>query len=303
MTLVTSPNVSDALAAGQPVVALESTVITHGMAWPTNLEVARRLEEIVRQRGAAPATVGVIAGRVRVGLTADEIQQLAESTDTHKISLRDLPIAAAQQWDGGTTVASTAWAAHRAGIAVFATGGIGGVHPGEAMDISADLPALARTPIVVVSAGAKAILDLPRTVEWLETHGVPVIGYGTDEFPAFYSRSSGLTVAARVESAEEVAAIARAGRQLGLPAAVLVGVPVPAGAEIPAERIRNVIAQAEHEARSQGVTGRDLTPFLLARLGELTGGDSTRANIALLENNAGIAADIAIALAERRIDG
>jgi len=296
MTLVAAQSITDALAAGQPVVALESALITHGMAWPTNLEVARRLEEIVRQRGAAPATVGVIRGQVRVGLSADEIRRLAESTDTHKISLRDLPVAVAQQWDGGTTVAATAWAAHQAGIHVFATGGIGGVHPGEAMDISADLPVLARTPIVVVSAGAKAILNLPRTVEWLETHGVPVIGYGADEFPAFYSRSSGLAVAARAETPQEVAAVVRASRQLGLPGAILVGAPAPAGAEIPAERIRDVIAQAEHEAMSQGVTGRDLTPFLLARLDELTGGASTQANIALLENNAGVAADIAVAL-------
>lgn len=296
MTLLVESPITDALAAGQPVVALESALITHGMAWPTNHAVARRLEEIVRQRGAVPATVGVIRGQVRVGLSAEEIQQLAETAGTHKISLRDLPVAAARQWDGGTTVAATAWAAHRAGIHVFATGGIGGVHPGNALDISADLPVLARTPIVVVSAGAKAILDLPRTIEWLETHGVPIIGYGTDEFPAFYSRSSGLAVTARVETPQEVAAIVRASRQLGLPGAILVGAPVPAGSEIPAERLREVIAQAEHEARSQGVTGRDLTPFLLARLDDLTGGASTQANIALLENNAGVAADIAAQL-------
>lgn len=297
MSLVIAPIIAEALATGRPIVALESALITHGLARSTSYAVARRLEEIVRERGAMPATVGVIAGQVRVGLSADEILCLAEATDTHKISLRDLLVAIARCWDGGTTVAATVWAAGRAGIDVFATGGIGGVHPGESMDISADLPVLAHTPIVVVCAGAKAILDLPRTVEWLETHGVPVIGYGTDEFPAFYSRSSGLPVSVRVETPQEVAAIARASQQLGLSGAILVGVPVPASAEIPAERISTVIAEAQEEARSLGIAGHGLTPFLLARLDELTGGASTRANIALLENNAGVAADIAVALA------
>ncbi|MFQ5856992.1 MAG: pseudouridine-5'-phosphate glycosidase [Anaerolineae bacterium] len=296
--LVTAPAITNAVADGRPVVALESALITHGLAWPTNHEVACRLEQIVRDHGAVPATVGVIAGQVKIGLSGDEILRLARVTDTHKISLRDLPIAVARRWDGGTTVAATAWAVRRAGIGVFATGGIGGVHPSDAMDISADLPVLARTPIVVVSAGAKAILDLPRTVEWLETHGVPVIGYGTDEFPAFYSRRSGLAVSTRVETPQEVAAIAKASWQLGLPGAILVGVPVPVQSEIPAERIAEAISHARHEAGSQGVAGRDLTPFLLARLDELTEGASTRANIALLENNARVAADIAAVLAE-----
>lgn len=298
MGLVLAPPVSRALTAGQPVVALESTVISHGLAWPANHEVARRLEQIVREGGAVPATVGVIAGQVKVGLNAQEIRHLAQAPDVHKISVRDLPVATAQNWDGGTTVATTAWAAHRSGIHVFATGGIGGVHPGDDLDISSDLPALARTPIVVVSAGAKAILDLPRTLEWLETHGVPVIGYGTDEFPAFYSRTSGLAVTTRVESAAEVAAIWRASRRMSLPAAVLVAVPVPARSEIPAEHLRDVITTARDEARAQRITGCDLTPFLLARLDELTDGASTRANIALLENNARVAAGIAEVLAK-----
>jgi len=299
-SLVIAPPITEALAGGQPVVALESALITHGMAWPANHQVACRLEQIVRAHEAVPATVGVMAGQIKVGLGADEIRRLAEGADTHKISMRDLPVAVTRGWDGGTTVAATAWAAHQAGIAVFATGGIGGVHPGDNLDISADLPVLARTPIVVVSAGAKAILDLPRTIEWLETHGVPMVGYGTDEFPAFYSRSSGLAVTTRVETPQEVAAIAKANRQLGLPGAVLVGVPVPASAEIPAERIREVISQAQDEAGAQGIAGRDLTPFLLARLGELTGGASTSTNIALLENNAGVAAEIAVALGQQK---
>ncbi|RME44104.1 MAG: pseudouridine-5'-phosphate glycosidase, partial [Chloroflexi bacterium] len=203
MNLSITLPVAGALSEGRPVVALESALITHGLAWPTNHDVAVRLEEIVREHGAVPATIGIIAGELRVGLTPDEIRRLAEGSNAHKISMRDLPIAVAEGWDGGTTVAATAWAAHRAGIGVFATGGIGGVHPGDAMDISADLPILAQTPIVVVSAGAKAILDLPRTVEWLETHGVPILGFRTDEFPAFYSRRSGLPVTTRVETAQE----------------------------------------------------------------------------------------------------
>lgn len=294
--LVVHPSIAEALAAGRPVVALESTLITHGFTWPANYEVARRLEQIVRQGGATPATIGVIAGQIKVGLTAGEIEQLAQDTDVHKLSRRDLPIAVARRWDGGTTVAATAWAAHQAGIQVFATGGIGGVHPGDTLDISADLSVLAQTPILVVSAGAKAILDLPRTVEWLETHNVPVIGYGTAEFPAFYSRNSGLAVSVRVDTPEEVVAIVRAHRRLGLSAAILVGAPVPAHAEIPAGRLQAVIAQAQDEAAAQGVTGHDLTPFLLARLAELTGGASVQANIALLENNARVAAEIAAAL-------
>lgn len=310
-----APAITEALAAGQPVVALESALITHGLAWPTNHDVARRLEHVVREHGAVPATIGIVGGQVRVGLDADEIRRLAAGTGTHKVSMRDLPVAVARRWDGGTTVASTAWIAHRAGIGVFATGGIGGVHPvdsrstgrttppGESLDISADLPVLAQTPIVVVSAGAKAILDLPRTIEWLETYGVPVIGFGTDEFPAFYSRSSELAVSVRLETPQEVAAIVKASRQLGLPGAILVGVPVPAHSEIPAERIRQAITRAQHEANDRRITGRDLTPFLLARLDELTGGASTRTNIALLENNAGIAADIARALVERKPNG
>lgn len=295
-SFVTAPAIAEALDAGQPVVTLESALITHGLARPTNHEVAQRLEEIVRERGGVPATVGVIAGRIKVGLSSDEIRRLADEDHVHKISVRDLPVAVARSWDGGTTVAATAWAAYCVGIDVFATGGIGGVHPGDDLDVSADLPILARTPIMVVSAGAKAILDLPRTIEWLETHGVPLIGYRTDELPAFYSRSSGLPVNVRVESPEEIADILRASRQLQLSNAVLAGVPVPARAEIPTEYVNKAVSDAQGEAEAQEIAGRDLTPFLLAKLDELTEGQTTRANIALLEHNAHIAADIAIAL-------
>lgn len=301
MSFVIAPYTADVLAAGQPIVALESAVITHGLDWPMNHKVARRLEQIVREQGATLATIGVIAGQVKAGLSIDDIQRLAGGEGAHKISVRDLSVAVARRWDGGTTVAATAWAAHRIGIDVFATGGIGGVHPGDTMDISADLPVLSQTPIVVVSAGAKAILDLPRTIEWLETYGVTVVGYGTDEFPAFYSRSSGLPVNARVDTPQEVVAIVNARQRLDLSGAILVGVPVPAESAIPAERVSRAIDEAQREAQSQGVAGHDLTPFLLERLDELTDGASTRANIALLENNVRVAAEVAIALAE--LDG
>lgn len=294
----------------QPRVALESTVISHGLPYPHNLRLALRLEEIVRAEGAEPATVGVIAGEIVVGLSRPQIEHLATAANVRKVSRRDLPIVVARRLDGATTVATTAWAARRAGISVFATGGIGGVHriaaPEAAgvtagvlaADISADLPELAETPIVVVCAGAKAILDLPATLEWLETHGVPVIGYQTDEFPAFYNRSSGLPVDVRADTPAEVAAIFRAQRALGLPAGLLVAVPVPDEHELPAEQMAAAIGQALREAADRGIKGKALTPFLLARISELTGEASLRANLALLENNARIAAQIAVALAK-----
>ncbi|MGC8779906.1 MAG: pseudouridine-5'-phosphate glycosidase [Anaerolineae bacterium] len=301
------------LNMNRPFVALESTVISHGLPYPHNLRLALRLEEIVREHGAVPATVGIIAGEIVVGLSRAQIEHLATAANVRKVSRRDLPIVAARGLDGATTVATTAWAAQRAGISVFATGGIGGVHragdwePGAgsrqpaarclSADISADLPELAATPIIVVCAGAKAILDLPATLEWLETHGVPVIGYGTDEFPAFYNRSSGLPVDARADTPEEVAAIFRAQRALGLPAGLLVTAPVPAGHELPADQMEAAIGRALREAHGRGIRGRALTPFLLARISELTGEASLRANLALLENNARIAAQIAVALA------
>jgi pseudouridine-5'-phosphate glycosidase len=290
--------IAQALAGGTPVVALESALITHGFAPPANLQMARRMEAAVRESGALPATVAVLGGEARVGLADEELARLAADRAASKVSLRDLPLAlATRRTNGGTTVAATMHLAHRAGIRVFATGGIGGVHRGHPEDVSADLPALASNPIVVVCAGAKAILDLPRTLEYLETHGVPMIGYGTDELPAFYSRHSGLRLDARVEAPEEVAHIAQARGVLGLPMALLVCVPVPEADELLAAEAEAAITQAVEEAEANGVSGKALTPFLLARLVELTGGRARRANEALLLNNARVAAHIAQALA------
>jgi len=292
-----APPVSQTLATDGPVVALESALITHGFAPPANLDVARQIEATVREEGARPATIAVVEGQVQVGLSEVELAHLASDRSARKVSLRDLPLVVAQGASGGTTVAATIHLARRAGIHVFATGGIGGVHRGHPEDVSADLPALASNPIVVVCAGAKAILDLPRTLEYLETHGVPVIGYGTDEFPAFYSRRSGLRLDARVETPEEIAEMARARRELGLAAALLVCVPLPKAEEMPAAKAEAAIAQAVAEAETRGVSGKALTPFLLARLVELTGGRARQANEALLLNNARVAARIARALA------
>ena len=296
--LVLHPAVRAALDAHQPLVALESTVISHGLPWPENLELARRMEAIVRDGGATPATVALLQGQVKIGLTDDEIEYLARAKGVWKISRRDYAVALAQQRDGATTVAGTMMAAHWAGLRVFATGGVGGVHRGAGTDISADLPELARTPVIVVCAGAKAILDLPATLEWLETHGVPVVGYGTDEFPAFYSRESGLGLEARADSPAEVAAIAREHWGLGLPSGLLVCVPCPKEAARPRAEMEAAIAVALGEAEAQGVHGKAVTPFLLARISELTHGQSKAANLALLENNARVAAQIAVALGD-----
>lgn len=280
-----------------PIVALESTVIAHGLPYPRNIQTALRLEEIIREAGASPSTIGIIAGEVVIGLDRAQIEHLATAPDVRKVTRRDLPVVAARRLDGATTVATTAWAAHRAGIQVFATGGIGGVHRGHPFDVSADLPALASIPIIVVCSGAKAILDLPLTLEWLETRGVPVVGYGTDRFPAFYNRDSGLPVDVRADSAAEVAALFKAQRALGLPEGMLVTVPVPAEAELEGGQMEAAIAHALEEAENARVKGKRLTPFLLARISELTGEASLRANLALLENNARVAAEIAISLA------
>ncbi len=280
----------------RPVVALESALITHGFAPPDNLHIARRIQEAVREEGAEPATIAILDGAVRIGLDDEELARLAADRSARKVSLRDLPIVLAQGGSGGTTVAATMHLAHRAGLPVFATGGIGGVHRGHPEDVSADLTALGSLPIVVVCAGAKAILDLPRTLETLETNGVPVVGYGSDEFPAFYSRRSGLRCDVRVETPEEVAQLARARTALGLRTAILVAVPVPEADELPAEEAEAAIAQAVAEAEQAGVSGKHLTPFLLARLVELTAGRARRANESLLLNNARVAARIARAL-------
>ena len=289
-----SPEVKAALKEGRPVVALESTVIAHGLPRPSNLEVARRLEQIVRAEGATPATIAILGGKFCVGLNDAQLEHIANSGDVKKISCRDLPIAAARDWDGATTVASTIWIAERAGVGVFATGGIGGVHRGALPDVSADLPELARTTsLVVVCSGAKIVLDLPATREWLETYGVTVLGYGCDELPAFYTRASGLPVDARADTPEEAGAIARAQIQLGKEGALLVCVPVPAANEVPASVLQETLDASLAEAEREGINGRALTPFLLSRMSERSGGATLRANIALLENNARIAAQIA----------
>ncbi len=294
-----TPEVVEALQTRRPIVALESTVITHGLPWPQNLELARRMEATVREGGACPATIAVLKGEVKVGLSDAELEYLAQAKGVMKVSRRDYPVAVVHKRDGATTVAGTLIAAHWAGIRVFATGGIGGVHRRQAdtaLDISADLPELARTPVVVVCAGAKAILDLPATLEWLETHGVPVVGYGTDEFPAFYSRDSGLRLEARADTPEQAAGIARAMWDLDFTSGVLICVPVPEAAARPRADMERAISQALQEAAAAGVRGKDVTPYLLSRIAALTQGESLAANLALLENNAKVAAKVASAL-------
>lgn len=293
-----SEEVETALREGRAVVALESTVISHGLPRPQNLETARRLEQVVREGGAVPATVAVLSGRLCVGLDGAQLARLAEGEGVRKVSRRDLPLAVARGEDGATTVAGTLWIASRAGARVFATGGIGGVHRGPLPDVSADLPELARTPMTVVCSGAKSVLDLPATREWLETHGVCVVGYGCDELPAFYTRRSGLAADSRADSADDVATIARARDALGLEAALLVAVPVPEGFEVDERLMEESLAEALAVAAERGVTGRDLTPFLLAHMGWRSRGATLRANLALLENNARVAAEVAVALAQ-----
>jgi pseudouridine-5'-phosphate glycosidase len=292
--------VARALRGGLPVVALESAVITHGLPRPENLQLAQALEQEVRELGAVPATVGLLDGKIHLGLSAEELYRLANEDGARKVSRRDFSIALARQENGGTTVAATLFAAHTVGIRVFATGGIGGVHRGSPFDVSADLPELGRSPLVVVCAGAKAILDLPATLEVLETVGVSVIGYETDEFPAFYARESGLRVNTRVDSPEEVARIAREHWQLGLESALLVVQPPPAETALPLDQVEAWIQKALEEAAQQKITGAAVTPFLLERVSKLSGGASLRANLALLRNNARLAARIAAVIQPRR---
>jgi pseudouridine-5'-phosphate glycosidase len=291
-----APEVAEALDAGQPVVALESTVIAHGLPRPTNFETARRCEAAIREEGAIPATIGIIHGRIVVGLDEDQLITLAMSDDIRKVSRRDYPIALARKEHGATTVAGTMIAAYLAGIQVFATGGIGGVHRGDSDDVSADLPELAMTSVAVVCAGAKSILDLPRTLEYLETAGVPVIGFQTDAFPAFYAIDSGLPVDVRVETPAEAAAILYAKWDLGMEGSALVVVPPPSDVAIPSGEMEAAIEKALADSAQEGITGKAVTPYLLTRLSEITGGRSLQANTALLENNARVAANLAIAL-------
>jgi pseudouridine-5'-phosphate glycosidase len=293
MKLNLNDEVSAALRDKRPVVALESTVIAHGLPHPQNLETAQKLEQIIREAEVVPATIAIIEGEFYVGLSPAQVEHLATGKNIRKISRRDLPIAAAKKLNGATTVATTAFIAHRTGIKVFATGGIGGVHRGSANDVSADLPELAQTPILVVCSGAKIVLDLAATREWLETCGVTVLGWQCDEMPAFYSRTSGLAVDEKVENADEVAQIAKARDALGLKNAILVTVPIPKGSELPAAELESILDQALAEGDSKRVTGKEITPFLLAKMSEMSDGKTLAANIALLENNARIAADIA----------
>ena len=293
-----NPEIAAALAANQPVVALESTVIAHGLPQPQNLETAQRLEQIVSDEGPIPATIAVLGGKLWVGLGQQQLEHLATSADIRKLSTRDLVVGVANEWDGATTVASTMWIAHRAGIKVFATGGIGGVHRGSLPDVSADLSELAHTPMIVVCSGAKIVLDLPATREWLETFGITVVGYGCDEMPAFYSRRSGLPVDVRCDSPAAVRRLFNTQRELGVAGALLVTVPVPAAAEIPEEVLKRILDQSLRDAEESHTTGRDLTPFLLARMAALSEGATLRANIALLENNVLVAARVASELSQ-----
>jgi pseudouridine-5'-phosphate glycosidase len=297
-----TPEVSDALAEKRPVVALESTIITHGMPWPQNLEMAQRVEDTVREAGATPATIAVIDGTLHIGLEAERLEALAQARHVAKLSRADMAACMARGGTGATTVAATMIGARMAGIAVFATGGIGGVHQGaeSSFDVSADLQELAQTAVTVVAAGAKAILDLPKTLEVLETLGVPVIAYGQSALPAFWSRDAGLAAPLRMDSATEIAAAHAMRAALGLPGGQLVANPIPAEAEIPRDEMRPVITRATEDAARHGIAGKALTPYLLQRIFELTEGRSLTANIALVLNNARLAAEIARALSNRR---
>jgi pseudouridine-5'-phosphate glycosidase len=296
MNLKYSAEIADAIAEKKPVVALESTVIAHGLPYPQNVETALRVEKAVRDGGAFPATIAVFDGEFCIGLNQSQIQRLATEKNIRKISRRDLPVAVAKKLNCATTVATTAFIAHAAGIEVFATGGIGGVHRGDNGDVSADLPELARTPITVVCSGAKIVLDLPATREWLETHGVCVLGWRTGELPAFYSSKSGLTVDERIENAAQAAEIIRARDDLKLPNAVLLTVPVPPEFEIESEALEKVLAESLKLADENRIRGKEITPFLLSQMSAQSGGKTLAANIALLENNARVAAALARAL-------
>ncbi|SLN18065.1 Pseudouridine-5'-phosphate glycosidase [Pseudoruegeria aquimaris] len=300
--MIFSAEVAEARAAGAPIVALESTIITHGMPYPQNVETARRVEAEVRAHGATPATIAVIEGKLHIGLSEDELEALGQARNVAKLSRADFAACIAQGRTGATTVAATMIGAHLAGIRVFATGGIGGVHKGaeQSFDISADLQELARTPVTVVAAGAKAILDIPKTLEVLETLGVPVIVNGQDEFPAFWSRQSGLAAPLRMDDPAQIAAAMEMRAAMGLEGGHLVANPIPAEAEIPRERLAPVIARAIADAEAHGIAAKQVTPYLLQRIFELTDGESLEANIALVLNNARLAAQIAGALAKPR---
>ena len=298
-----APEVQEAIRAGKPVVALESTIISHGMPYPQNVETALNVEKIIRECGAVPATIAIIGGRLKAGLTPEEIDYLGKTgAGVTKASRRDLPILVAEKRDGATTVTTTMMIAAMAGIEVFATGGIGGVHRGAetTMDISADLEELAQTPVMVVCAGAKSILDLGLTLEYLETHGVPVIGYQTEELPAFYTRKSGFAVDYRLDTPAQQAEAFHVKRELGLRGGMLVTNPIPEAYSMDADVINKAIDEAVEEAKAQGIHGKATTPFLLAKIKDITGGDSLAANIQLVYNNARLAATTAVELSKLR---
>ena len=293
-----NPEVAQAVREGKPVVALESTIISHGMPYPQNVETALQVEKVIRENGAVPATIAILSGRLKAGLTPEEIEYLGKTGQAvTKASRRDLPIIVAKKMDGATTVTTTMMIAHMAGIQIFATGGIGGVHRGAetTMDISADLEELANTPVMVVCAGAKSILDLGLTLEYLETHGVPVIGYGTKELPAFYTRRSGFGVDYEIDTPEELAAAFKAQRDLGLKGGMLVTNPIPEQYSMDADVINQAIDEAVRQSREEGIHGKATTPYLLAKIKDLTGGDSLDSNIQLVYNNAAVAAKTAAA--------
>ena len=296
MNLKFSDEVADALENKKPLVALESTVIAHGLPFPKNLETARNLEKHIRENGAIPATIAVFDGEFCVGINDKQIERLATDKNIRKISRRDLPVAIAKKLNCATTVATTAFIAHAAGIKVFATGGIGGVHRGFSSDISADLPELAQTPMTIVCSGAKIVLDLPATREWLETNGITVLGWQCDEMPAFYSKKSGLEVDEKIETADEAVKIIKARDDLKLKNSILITVPVPKEFEIESEELERILSDALELAEKRNIRGKEITPFLLSQMSEKSAGKTLRANIALLENNARIAAKIAAAL-------
>ena len=294
--VVTSQEVKEALEAGKPVVALESTIISHGMPYPKNVETALEVERIIRENGAVPATIGIIGGVLKAGLTEDEIDYMGKTSGVAKVSRRDIPYIVAEKLDGATTVASTMIIAEMAGIRIFATGGIGGVHRGAetTMDVSADLEELAGTDVAVVCAGAKSILDIGLTLEYLETKGVPVYGYGTDELPAFYTRKSGFKVDYRIDEPKEMAKVLKMKWNLGLKGGALIVNPIPEAYSMDEEFITKVIDDAISEAKTKGIKGKETTPFLLAKIKEITGGDSLESNIQLVYNNAKVAALVAV---------
>ncbi|WP_088035864.1 pseudouridine-5'-phosphate glycosidase [Evansella clarkii] len=300
--IVFSEEVLEAKKAGKPVVALESTIISHGMPYPENVKTAKRVEEIIREQGAVPATMAIMDGKIRAGLSEEDLERLAKEQGVVKVSRRDLPAVLSQRKTGATTVAATMICAELAGVDVFVTGGIGGVHRGATvtMDISADLQELAKTSVAVVCAGAKSILDIGLTLEYLETHGVPVIGYKTDKFPAFYTRDSGFGVDVEGSSAEDIAEILAVKWELGLKGGAVIGNPVPEEFEMNPEQIESIIANAMKEAEQKGISGKETTPFLLSRLKELSEGKTLETNIALVENNALTGGQLAVALKKRR---